>query len=301
MGEGTARLIEASFNERGARGPDRYGNYYLCCPFCEDRKGKIDVKYKLSANPTRASADGATKGGWLCWRCDARGWGGLEFLGEALIEEQKGAAYLGEPDGFVPFNGNHDALSLEPYRRYLRGRGVFEFAEAIGAGACLTGRFEGRVVVPHIVAKRWQGFSARTVVGHHEPKYLYPAGMERRTMLWGLEWAPHDAEPLWIVEGVFDALPLFPYGIATFGKTIAPEQLAAIAELDRDVVIALDGDAWMECRALAYRVAMRRGFESAKNETRWAHLPPTTDPGQLGWDVKKYIQHGATEGAEERR
>ena len=131
----------------------------------------------------------------------------------------------GPPREFVPFVGNADSLALRPYREYVRKRGVLEFAEAVGGGACLDGRFGGRVLVPHIVSGKWRGFSARAVMPGLEPKYLYPPGMQRRTALWGLEWAPDDVQPLWVVEGVFDALPLFPYGVATFGDIKLFDQL----------------------------------------------------------------------------
>jgi DNA primase len=113
--------------------------------------------------------------------------------------------------------------------------------------------------------------------------------MDRRTALWGLEWAPRTQEPLWVVEGVFDALPLFPYGVATFGKSVTPEQVELLASLRRPLVVCLDGDAWTECMALAARLGMRRQAAGRDNDVTWAKLPPASDPGSLGWSVKNYV------------
>jgi hypothetical protein len=278
-------LLRASFDEHGAKGPDRMGNYGLQCPFCEEREGKVDVKWKLSANPSRVHPGDATvRGAWICWRCDIRGWGGLEFLEEVAPERPK-EGDLGPPQGFVPFRGNEDSLALSPYREYVRRREVLEFATAVGAGACLDGRMGGRVVVPHVVGGEWRGFSARAVMPGLEPKYLYPPGMPRRTSLWGLEWTPDDGEPIYVVEGVFDALPLFPYGVATFGKSVTDEQIEMLAAIPRPVVVCLDGDAWTEGRALAARLSMR-----SREIVAWARLPPGKDPGTLGWSIKQYVQ-----------
>lgn len=281
----TAKALRATFERYGARGPNERGDYQMNCPFCDERKGDPDTKYKLSANPGIAHPEDPTvKGGWVCWRCDARGWGNLEFLGKPEAKPPEPDPDLSAPQGFVPFRGNGASLALEPYRQYVRRRGVYEFVEAIGGGACLEGRFEGRVVLPHVVGGKWAGFTARAI-DRREPKYLHAKGMDRRRTLWGLEWVPNDGEAVWLVEGPFDALPLFPYGVAAFGKGVTPEQIEMLAGLGRPVVVALDGDAWAEGRALAMRIALRRHAN-----VRWAKLPPGKDPGVLGWTVKLYVQ-----------
>lgn len=281
----TARALRATFDRYGARGPNERGDYGLNCPFCEERKGDPDTKYKLSANPAAVNAEDPTvKGGWVCWRCDARGWGDIEFLGEPEAKpEVEVAPDLGPPPGFVPFRGNEASLALEPYRQYVRRRDVFEYVEAIGGGAVLSGRFEGRVLLPHVVAGKWAGYTARAIDGR-EPKYLHAKGMDRRRTLWGMQWVPDDFEPIWLVEGPFDALPLFPYGVAAFGKSVTPEQVDMLAKMDRPIVVALDGDAWAEGRALAMRITLRR-----HKDVRWAKLPPGKDPGVIGWGVKAYV------------
>lgn len=293
---GTEKALRASFERYGARGPSERGDYQLNCPFCEDREGKVDEKFKLSANPTVAHpTEPGLRGGWVCWRCDARGWGGLDFLEVPDLKEPADFD-LGPPFGFVPFRGNERSLALEPYRQHVRARGGMHLLEAlymVGAGGCLSGRFEGRVIVPYVEGGKWVGFSARAI-GRQEPKYLYPKGMDRRAALWGLEWVPppdiRPDLPLFVVEGVFDALPLFPYGVATFGKSVTPQQIERLAKLDRVLVVALDGDAWMEGMALATRIAMRRAAWGIEHKVRWVRLPPATDPGQLGWGIKQYLQ-----------
>lgn len=282
---GWLEQIRESFDLHGARGPTRDGDFNLCCPFCEEREGKPDIKFKLSCNPTVRAPDG-TAGGWRCFRCAKAGWGGIEFLGQPdAVKRDVGTPYLAQPAGFHAFRENGKAQVLEPFRQYLRKRQVWEQALAIGAGACLEGRLAGRVVIPYVEQEQWLGWSARQVTTQAGPRYLYPPGMDRRHALWGLEWMPDDGQPCWVVEGVFDALPLFPYGICTFGKNVSDEQVVRLAGLGRPIVCALDGDAWLEAKILASRLRLR-----GAQDVDWCRLPPTTDPGSLGWQVKKYRQ-----------
>lgn len=291
------KLLRRSWEEHGAKGPNRRGDYLLMCPLCEERKGTPDGGWNLSANPAAVHpTDPSAKGGWVCWRCDARGWGGIEFLAEPPKPVAPVGTNLGPPEGFYPFRGNETSIALEPFKAYLNGRGVYEYVVAIGGGAVLEGRHANRVVVPHVVDKVWQGWTARGIHRGMEPKYLHCPGMNRKELLWGLEWLPGDQEPAWIVEGCFDALPLFPYGVATFGKSVTTEQVNMIARLSlrRPVHVCLDGDAWQEAMTLALRVRFRRSSwvvdASGLPPVRWVHLPPKTDPGQLGWAVKQYVQ-----------
>jgi hypothetical protein len=234
-------------------------------------------------------------GVWHCYRCHARGFADFRWMesGEAPVDFQAPKPEappvdLGPPAGFADLASCEGSMSMRWAPDYFRARGVLDQARAVGAGACGTGRFQGRVVVPHlgVVGGPWLGFSARLVKpAPDRPKYLYPRGMDRRVALWGLPWAPRDDSPLYVVEGVFDALPLFPQALATFGKSVSEEQLAILARIGRErpVVPCLDGDAWPESEALA-RMLARRGAVGG----RWCKLPPEADPGTLGWAVLEH-------------
>jgi len=285
--------LENSVRRSGVRGPTSGGEYQINCPFCEVRAGKADSKFKLYANPA--------KGVWICFRCDARGRGDLSWLGApGATTEVPRTEFLDRPDGFRELDSK--SISMRPYVEYLHSRGVLDHAIRVGAGACLEGRYAGRVVIPHshLAASggSWDGFVARAVLpGVRGPKYLYPAGMNRKGTLWGHAWLGHRAKPdpgiwdpgLWVVEGVFDALPLWPHALATFGKNVTGEQIDLMVKLatkgaHNRITVALDGDAWMDAKVLAAQL-MLRGVDA-----RWARLPPGEDPGTLGWKVQDYVQ-----------
>lgn len=289
---------------RGLRGPDEGGNWFVCCPFCPAKVGKVDEDYKLTIRisgeipprlpdrpePLELSPD---RGVWNCYRCQSRGIADFRWLvdGSEVMQAQAAPPVekidLGPPEGFVPVKECGRSITMRWVPEYFERRGVIDAARACGAGGVHRGKYGGRVVVPFLetVGGPWLGFSARLVEAREgAPKYLYPRGMDRRRALWGVAWLPQDTEPLWIVEGVFDALPLYPRAVATLGKAVTSEQMERLVSLGRPLLPCLDGDAWEDCRALALQLRMAGARVPA-----WAHLPPMTDPGTLGPRVAEHL------------
>lgn len=276
-----SHVIAASARSYGVRGPGTTGNYTTCCPFCAVITGRPDVKFKLSFHPG--------KGVYHCYRCETAGRASFDWLGGVAKEgpstEYRPTPSISKPDGFVRITDS--GVMVRPYRAYLEGRGMLGAAQNVGAGACLSGRYAGRVVIPMLDDQGdWIGFTARAVFPGMTPKYLMPPGMDRKHLLWGkAHLRPNDTEPVVLVEGVFDALPLYPVGVASFGKAVTDEQIDVLLSLNRPIVICLDGDAWEESRALAARFWLR-----GREDTRWCKLPPGEDPGTLGHRVWEFIQ-----------
>jgi hypothetical protein len=195
---------------------------------------------------------------------------------------------------------------MAPAVVYLKKRHASEAAVSAGAGYCYAGKYAGRVVLPVWpedvgprglktlwlgTPRNWAGFTARTIFPDVEPRYLYPPGMNRRATLWNMDTALQSrAAVIWLVEGVFDALALYPNAIATFGKAVTETQIDWLVEefsavpWHTKLVVCLDGDAWEDGQVLACRLGLR-GLA-----VDWCRLPPGTDPGVLGAAVSKYIQ-----------
>jgi hypothetical protein len=265
--------LRASAIREGRHGPGPTGEVRLCCPWCRDRTGKPDRKFALSAN--------AANGFYYCFKCTAKGRADLSWLGQAASviaqtrqdrQDESGRA----PRGFVPFSEALGSRLADPYMRYAKRRGVLEAAVACGAGYCDEGFFAGRVVVPVVHdSGTWAGFVARTIREGVEPAYLYPRGMKRSTVLFNQAVLAPSPEPVFVVEGVMDALWLWPDAVALLGKACSTEQAERLVKARRPVVVALDGDAWREGMALALRL------RALGARATWLELPPMKDPDDI--------------------
>ncbi len=210
------------------------------CPICAEERG----------DRGRANFGLNTETGWWhCFRCGKagkrKGWQCAEVQEVAPVEP------AGIPQGFLPLVGEAlTSKSLAPAVAYLRKRKVLELAETVGIGACLHGRYAGRVVVPiHTASQQWAGWVSRAW-GKSDCPYLYPK-MPRAQLLFNaaaLEVA--TSRPVCVVEGVFDALALWPDAVAVLGKPSA-WQIRQLAHAKRPVCAVMDGDAWEEGAALA--------------------------------------------------
>lgn len=242
------------------------------CPFCPLALGKTDRK--------RALAIHADYGFYSCWRCGTKGkMDGTEEVPDEPKEEKPLEA-MEPPEGFC-LMGEEPGLSARgaaDARAYLASRGLtVDMIRQAQIGACLSGPYLGKVVVPIFdePGERWLGWVGRTWFKKAPDPYRYPPGMPRGVVLYNHAAMHVETDrPCLIVEGVFDALALWPDGVALLGKQ-SEWQVQAMLAARRPVAVVLDGDAWEEGWALAMRLRMdgqRAG--SVK-------LPPRMDPDDM--------------------
>jgi DNA primase len=187
---------------------------------------------------------------------------------------------MGAPEGFYELASaeGRGALSLAPARKYLLGRGLVDEGvwRQAKVGACVAGRYKDRIVVPVLSPDNvWQGYVTRDWTGLAVSPYLYPPRMDRANLLYNHTALNEQTErPVMVVEGVLDALALWPDAVALLGKPSEP-QVLALADCPRPVAIVLDGDAWEEGDALA----MRLGLEGQRAGS--VRLPPKKDPDEV--------------------
>lgn len=250
------------------------------CPLCAHRVGTADRHYSMGVN--------RNTGRYHCFRC--QGWGYLRGAASALAPERiddspeaEDAPYLGPPEDWTPLweGDGATAAVLRPARDYLARRGVTAqtLAEA-RIGACLRGRQAGRVVVPVLAVdgETWLGWQARVWAAKLSPKtikYVTATGMDRYSTLFNEAALAVDTDvPALVVEGQYDALPYWPDVVALLGKP-SEGQVEKLLGARRPLVVALDGDAWLEGEMLAMRLA----FDGAA--ASWVKLPPGQDPGSV--------------------
>lgn len=250
------------------------------CPFCDQRKGSPDKRKSFGIN--------FNTGECHCFRCRARGQldlGTLGYAPAALNDTDSGEPedfYLGAPESFMRLGEEPGRSSeiLRSARRYLARRNLtMQVIREAGIGACSSGRQAGRIIVPITAPDgTWLGWSGRIWAANCSPKipkYIYPEGLDRYTTMFNsAALSVRTSRPVLIVEGVFDALAWWPDATAVLGKP-AEGQIEQLVRTRRPIVVALDGDAWIEGEALALRLQLE-GVPAG-----WVRLPPKEDPATV--------------------
>lgn len=263
------------------------------CPFCELKTGTADKRQCLGLH--------VFTGEWHCFRCGTAGL--LQELPDNVEARERRdtkaeAPKIELPEGFLPLF-EEPGLSFpftDPARAYLTNRGLpAEVGREAKIGVVLAGKYRGRVVVPVFdpLGRVLVGWSARSYVESPFPKYLYPTGMDRRSIVFnGAALLRDTSDPVFGVEGVFDALALWPDAIAFLGKPSGP-QVEALVATKRPVVALLDGDAWRESLALMLRLRLR-GHAAGS-----VRLPPKRDPATVdAAEVRRLASLSLASGAQ---
>lgn len=312
--------IRALVEERGFEYRD--GTFWCECPACPERGGKDDGKRKLTIR-TAGQAKVRPRGGgspepfdcaperatFNCFRCKFRGIGDFSWLAtmaptEASLVAKEEPEEM-PPRGFQPLLECPVEIQWAIHafleRRVAEGKADrIVWSELVAAGAGVVHglgslkKYRGRVVIPACMPHElgrgpWLGFVARDATGKSEIPFLTPKRMPREKIVMGLEdLTLRGPGPVYLVEGAFDRMALFPYAWAFLGKDWQAPQLQLVVEAaqreDRDVIPCLDGDAPRENRALE---ALLRG--SGVRCPGRIVLPVGTDPGMLGWKVLPYF------------
>lgn len=166
---------------------------------------------------------------------------------------------------------------METARRYAASRGLSQaLAEELGAGAAVGSRYAGRLIVPiRDAVGRWLGWVGRDFTGTAKQPYLYPPGMSRGEVFFNEAALGLCTDaPVAVVEGVFDAVHLWPDAVAVLGKP-SGSQVQKLVNAPRPIAVVLDGDAWIEGEALAWQLRLQ---EQRAGSVR---LPAKIDPDEI--------------------
>jgi len=203
------------------------------------------------------------------------------------------------PEGLIPI----DAKDAQAAAAYLESRNfnISELSRIWNVQYCpaysLLGTAALRIVAPICQPASWfrptgkrsevqlAGWQARYAGEPPKdvPKYIFPPGMQKSRLLYGLPQAMMARSPVVICEGVTDVWRVGPGAVAIFGKVLSERQRSLICHHfnGRPVVVLLDADAGNEARQIVEQLASSRG-----DHTALAVLPPgIADPGDAPLDV----------------
>lgn len=243
--------------------PNSAGFVHVRCPFCGSKRRSLYYR---------------TESGWFsCWRCNTQAWSRGKPDGPLdVVDERPPVGYVPLPDGFELLEQEPLPPRLEPYVRYLLGRGLeVDTILDVGVGACSSGELEGFVVVPVVVRGLPVGWVARSIV---KKRYHFPQDFHRNAVVLNQDALDEETSaPVAVVEGPFDALRHWPHAVACFGQP-TKHHVETLLGASRPLCVMLDGDKRREGRALAQEL-----YLFGKDVTL-AEVPPGTDPGKLPHD-----------------
>lgn len=299
------QLLEAKFGPVRKSSGKNGLELLTTCPKCGH-------EYKLSVN--------ANMGIWHCWHCGDGGRIGT------LIQEARNMTFtpaekverkpisVTDPGEIIPL---HALPSTHQAILYLKNRGFDpnELERMFGVSYCREGKpFAGglfntsnTIVLPMYDNGKVIGWQSRLLYNpdkltdeeclafgfgrkqngkfRRPPKYFTSPGLEKGKILFNKDWAVHS-DVVVVTEGAFDAMAVGLCGVATFGKNVSDEQVAALSRW-KLVVLLLDPDAASEQAALAARFRVSicipvslKGYKDAGECPRqeiWRQIRETVD------------------------
>lgn len=246
------------------------------CPLCEYREGKADRKHSLGYN---------VKTRWFeCYRCGAKGKlreSPDEFagFGDDEVEEAPPLPPVELPEGFYLLTEDTvGSYALSAAWRFLLDVRKMTVEEVVGArlGACLSGRFYGRVIIPvYDEHDKLAWFVARYWEKKCDRPYLYPIGDRHGIMFNHAALHVETDVPLLVMEGGFDAIPFAPDAVGALGKVTDERVVEAVSGLKRPVVFVPDGDEYEAGYAAALHMRLNGHRAGA------IRLAPKIDPDEI--------------------
>lgn len=235
--------------------------YNINCPMCPQRGFSPDTESHLGIN---------YRYGYVhCWRCtcsyklsyflklidvDVKDFD-LDFI-ENKFEPSSTKLSVDFPKEYI----NTIDLFDQRYPNYLKAleyidkRIGIDLALKLNVGFCNSDTYANRIIIPMFDAgDNMEYFVARSIYGFLSPKILNPPG-DRKSILFNWNTAKKFSE-IFIAEGVFSALTVYPFGVATLGKEITEVQIIKILRSDIKIVnILLDANAIKDAYAVADRI-----------------------------------------------
>jgi DNA primase len=271
---------------------ENHGQISFNCPVCDEErnKGNLEVNYLQHV--------------YKCWSCsDSNGTHGplgklIDLYGN---KKQKKIYKLFQPEDTNPkekykpklrlpesFNLFKDSNPIYPVRKqaynYLKSRGIEDdLIEKYSIGFCDKGSHAGRIIVPSYDSQgELNYYIARSWDPNSRAKYKNPKA-EKDKIIFNenlIDWE----KDIYLVEGVFDGFFL-PNSIPMLGKHLSELLFNTLYEKTKgDIIISLDGDAWVNAVKLYRELNGGRLYGKIKI----VQLPKDRDVCDLKGQINEY-------------
>lgn len=276
------RKLQELFPDGKVKGDEWYN---INCTECQNHGFKVDTRHLFGINYRRGYTH--------CFKCKTK-YKLTHFLKLANVNYNKDDFVFNEAPLLttkttIEFPKEYiNTLELFDSRysnyvkalEYIEKRIGLDLALRINVGFCHIGRYANRIIIPIFDTRdNIVYFVARAIYKFTEPKVLNPIG-EKRAILFNWNVAQNFSE-IYLAEGVFGALSVFPYGVATLGKEITDSQILVLLRSNVKIInIILDGNAIQD----AYGVADKILGLTSKIKIRVLELKKECQPDDLSFE-----------------
>ena len=266
--------------------------YGYNCPECDDGKKKGNLEVTLEKHLFHCWSCGANNGthGSLFKLIRTYGDNSQLKVYKVLQPEEfkpveKKRKDLKLPEGFTLIkDGNPKYPVFKQALRYLRDRGVTDqMIIDNNIGFCGVGSHISRIIIPsYDEVGILNYYIARSWVPNTRAKYKNPE-QEKDKIIFNESLIDWDKD-IYLVEGVFDSIFL-PNSIPMLGKHMSELLFNTLYErANKNIILALDGDAWKDSVRLYHELNGGRLYGSIKV----IKMPEDRDIADLRGDIEEY-------------
>lgn len=262
------------------------------CPVCDENrnKGNLEINYSQHVYKCWSCSESNNTHGSLGKLIDLYGTKKQKklykiFKPEEEVKKEKSKPKVKLPESFTLFKESSEKYPVRQQAyNYLKNRGINdELIIKHNIGFCDKGSHIGRIIVPSYTKDgELNYYIARSWDPQSKFKYKNPQA-EKDKIIFNehlIDWK----KDIFIVEGVFDSFFL-PNSIPMLGKHMSELLFNTLYDkAKKNIIIALDGDAWNNSVKLYRDLNGGRIFGKIKI----VHLPKDKDVCDLRGDIKDY-------------
>ena len=269
-------------------------NMMYCCPYCEEKRGKVDNDFKFGIN----IRTGAT----FCFKCHTKGFifANKNSNSEKIIPYLMDYFDLDDDSDYKHTDSviNSDLLEMNdviPIEKnslayeYLQSRQITD--EQILYYNIMNGINDnfGRIIVPNVLVVKWTDFyQGRSYIGAKN-KYKNPEGVDKTNIVFNLHNQRKKQKRVYIVEGVFSAIRAGKDVLSIYGSSISDVQVNKLKNYNfEEIYCCLDGDS---AGQLGNNHLMNELLKYTDSIIYNIKLPEKEDPADMGEDkFKEYCE-----------
>jgi len=275
------------------------------CPFCANRRGKIDDDKKLYVDKKT--------GMFYCFKCHAKGKINnqidvkscsdiykkiLDFANDMCYSKEE----QNEIDSDIDEDDEDNCFYLPDVKikkdtlayKYCLERGITDDMINFYHIRLGVGDLFGRIVIPNVLyGNEWTDmYSARSYL-KQEPKYLNPPDCDKSKIVFNIDNIMEGADDIYVVEGVLTAIAAGKEAVAVYGCHPSDIQINKIlSKKCKNIYCVLDNDEAGRPANEQLANNLKKLTENTNTQVYIVYMPEGIDAADIGENAfKEYVRN----------